>query len=393
MDKVHLAAAQWITGSFPDSPCNALLSIASLEPLQVNLDKLSYCTALRLIMLHPSSGIAKGHKPVQAITTQSAGRLHIQGSRIYTEPPFSKGRSSAKLGPLSTLRDIPLPSHEGQHFDDKSPPGSHAINIYRSQIQTIAIPTKPKGADETAFEEWTSQVVHILDPILQETCLIVITSPPTNIKQQKGVHCSILLCHNQRPIVTTKHWSLSNHHELSLVGLIDSLPTLLQNTGDVTILLHNKSATQTLFNEKTTINGHYVMSFNKAILPWLWNPMNRIFIGWIPANYSTPAIKPYILKLGKTRLNSPPLTYYSAATSWRLTKEALITEAHILLHPKTQGKHFPDLGISLRKQKLRFIMASKNNIGTINACPNMPCPHGTILRQQTMAEPLNLLPL
>ncbi|KAF8622423.1 hypothetical protein AX15_007030 [Amanita polypyramis BW_CC] len=299
MDKVHLAAAQWITGGFPDSPHNALLSIASLKPLQVNLDKLSYCSVLRLIMIHPSSSIAKGHKPVHSITTQSAGHLHIQGAHIYLEPPFSKGRSSTKCGPLSALRDIPLPSQEGQHFDNNLPPGSRVIDLYQSQIQTIDVPTKPKNADETVFEDWKSQVAHILNPILQETCLIVIASPPTNVKRQTGAHRSIILHHNQPPIVTTKQWSLSNHHELTLAGLIDSLPTLLHNTGDVTILLHNKSATQTLFNEKTTINGHYVMSFNKIILPWLQNPTNRIFIGWIPANYSTPIIKPYILKLAQ----------------------------------------------------------------------------------------------
>ncbi|KAF8621720.1 hypothetical protein AX15_007554 [Amanita polypyramis BW_CC] len=154
MDKVHRAAARWITGGFPDSPHNALLSISSLELLQINLDRLSYHTVLRLIMLHPASGIAKGHKPIQTLSTQSAGCLHIQGDHIYTEPSFSKGRISAKLGPLSALRNIPLPTHKGQHFDDDAPPGSCAIDLYCSQIQTLAIPTKPKDADETAFEEW-----------------------------------------------------------------------------------------------------------------------------------------------------------------------------------------------------------------------------------------------
>ncbi|KAF8623913.1 hypothetical protein AX15_006134 [Amanita polypyramis BW_CC] len=361
MNKVHLAAARWITGGFPNSPGNALLSIASLDPLQVNLDRLSYQMALRIIMLHPSSGISKGHKPVQSITTQSAGHLHIQGDHIYTEPPYSKGWSSSKLGPLSALRDIPLPSHEGAHYDDKSPPGSRAINLHRHQIQTIAIPSKPKSAKEADIENWKTQVAHILDPILMETCLIVTASPPTNVRRQKGVHCSIILRHNQTPIVSAKHWSLSNHHELLLVGLIDSLPTLLESLGDVTILLQNKSATQTLFNKKTTINGHYVMSFNKTILLWLHMPTNRLFIGWIPASYSSPAIKPYILKLGKAHISAPSPTYFSTATSWRLAKEALITEAYTSLHPKTRGKHFPDLGISPCKQKLHFILATQNN--------------------------------
>ncbi|KAF8621726.1 hypothetical protein AX15_007548 [Amanita polypyramis BW_CC] len=39
---VHLATARWISGGFPDSPKNALLSIASLDPIQVTLERLSY---------------------------------------------------------------------------------------------------------------------------------------------------------------------------------------------------------------------------------------------------------------------------------------------------------------------------------------------------------------
>ncbi|KAF8623176.1 hypothetical protein AX15_006478, partial [Amanita polypyramis BW_CC] len=314
MDKVHLAAACWITGGFPDSPRNALLSIASLEPLQINLDRLSHRTALRLMMIHPASSIAKGHNPISSLQAKSVGRLHILGGCIHTEPPFSQGCNSTKMGPITALRDLLLPSLEGQHFDDDSPPGSRVIDLHHSQIQTLDIPPKPKDADETVFENWKSQVAHILDPILQETCLIIVASLPINIKRQKGVHRSILLNSNQCPIVSTKHWPLSNHHELTMAGLMDSLPSLLQYSGDVTILLHNKSATQSLFNEKATINGHYMVMFNKLIKPWLQTPTNRLFIGWIPANYTSPAIKPYILKLGAKHIASTPPIYYSAAT-------------------------------------------------------------------------------
>ncbi|KAF8622450.1 hypothetical protein AX15_007004 [Amanita polypyramis BW_CC] len=310
MDKVHLAAARWITGGFPDSPRNALLSIASLEPLQINLDWLSYHTTLRLMMIHPASSIAKGHNPISSLQTQSAGRLHILGGRIHTEPPFTQGCNSTKLGPLTALRDLPLPSLEGQHFDDDLPPGSRATDLYCSQIQTLDIPPKPKDADETTFKNWKSRVAHILDPILQETCLIIVASPPTNVKRQKGVHRSILLNPNQCPSVTTKHWPLSNHHEITLAGLMDSLPNLLLHSGDVTILLRNKSATQSLFNEKATINGHYIVTFNQIIQPWLQTPTNRLFISWIPANYTTPVIKPYILKLGVKHIASAPPIYY-----------------------------------------------------------------------------------
>ncbi|KAF8627718.1 hypothetical protein AX15_004276 [Amanita polypyramis BW_CC] len=90
MDKVHLAAARWITGGFPNSPRNALLSIASLEPLQVNLDKLSYRTMLRLIMLHPSSGITKGHKTIPSLTTQSSGASTSKAPISIPNPPFLK---------------------------------------------------------------------------------------------------------------------------------------------------------------------------------------------------------------------------------------------------------------------------------------------------------------
>ncbi|KAF8625288.1 hypothetical protein AX15_005461 [Amanita polypyramis BW_CC] len=46
LEKIHLAVARWITGGFLDSPRNALLSITSLNPLQVMLDKLYFQSSL-----------------------------------------------------------------------------------------------------------------------------------------------------------------------------------------------------------------------------------------------------------------------------------------------------------------------------------------------------------
>ncbi|KAF8621455.1 hypothetical protein AX15_007784, partial [Amanita polypyramis BW_CC] len=261
MDKVHLAAARWITGGFPDSPQNALLSITSLDPLQIALDKLSYCSALCLIMIHPSVGVIKGHKPISNLTTPTTGHLHIQATHIHSKPPYIKGCNSSKMGPITALQNILLPSTKPPCYDDDSQPGTHAIDLYHSQINTIEIPPKPKAATD----KWKAQVAHILEPMLQETCLIILASPPTNMVQQKGLYCSILLHPNQPHLITTKHLPLSNHHELTLAGLIDSLPMLLQSTRDINILLWNQAAMFSLFNERTTINAHYRLSFNQAI--------------------------------------------------------------------------------------------------------------------------------
>ncbi|KAF8633835.1 hypothetical protein AX15_001212 [Amanita polypyramis BW_CC] len=163
------------------------------------------------------------------------------------------------------------------------------------------------------------------------------------------------------PQAFTQHLPFSNHHELSLAGLITNLPTALTCEGDFTILLRNQAACFTLFNERNSLNAHYRFEFNNIIQPWLHNPHNRLFIGWLPAGIPTPLIQHLMMDLGKSKQRSPPPTYYSPATSWRLAKEQGKRDSLATLHPKTWGKHFPDLGILSRNPKLRFINAARNN--------------------------------
>ncbi|KAF8624101.1 hypothetical protein AX15_006044 [Amanita polypyramis BW_CC] len=189
LDKVHLAAVRWISGGFPDSPKNALLSITSLDPIQVTLEKLSYHTALCIKMIHPSTGIAQGHKTHPNFSRPLAGKLHILDSSIIIEPPFTKGRNSSTKGPLSALRDLPLLTLDRQNHNDLHPPGMCAIDLFKDRINHIDIPGRPKED----LDEWKTVVTHILTPILQETCIVVVASPPTNIKRQKGlVHPALL---------------------------------------------------------------------------------------------------------------------------------------------------------------------------------------------------------
>ncbi|KAF8624526.1 hypothetical protein AX15_005837 [Amanita polypyramis BW_CC] len=140
LEKVHLAAACWITGGFPDTPKHALLSIASLDPLWVTLDKLSYRAAMRIHMIHPNTGIADGHKARPSFLKPSTGILHIQGQTIIREPPFTKGRQSATKGPLVAIRDTTLPTLPRRHHDDSQLPGTRAIDLYADRIQFLDIP-------------------------------------------------------------------------------------------------------------------------------------------------------------------------------------------------------------------------------------------------------------
>ncbi|KAF8621968.1 hypothetical protein AX15_007369, partial [Amanita polypyramis BW_CC] len=194
-------------------------------------------------------------------------------------------------------------------------------------------------------EEWTAIVAHIITPILQERCLVVVASPPTNVKRQTGVVRTILLQPNATPVATTEQLPFSNHHELSLAGLITNLPWALTSEGNFTILLRNQSACYTLFNERNALNAYYQLEFNNIIHPWLTNPRNRLFIGWLPAGIPTPPLLPYVLNLSKLKQHSVPPTYYSPATSWRLAKERAKLDTLDHLRPKTWGKHFPDLGV------------------------------------------------
>ncbi|KAF8621692.1 hypothetical protein AX15_007581 [Amanita polypyramis BW_CC] len=208
-----------------------------------------------------------------------------------------------------------------------------AIDLFKDQINYIDIPSQPKEN----LDEWKTKVTNILTPILNENCILVVASPPTNIKRQKGLVCTIILQPGSMPKVFTQHLTYSNHHELTLAGLIDNLPTALTITGDVTILLHNQAAIYTLFNERNTLNAYYHHEFNNTIHLWLTNTNNQLFLGWLPAGIPLPIIQPYILKLGKQRQQGTPPMYYTLATSWCLAKE------------------------QARRGKLRFITAAKNN--------------------------------
>ncbi|KAF8621460.1 hypothetical protein AX15_007779, partial [Amanita polypyramis BW_CC] len=225
-------------------------------------------------MIHPSAGIAQGHKIRSTFLKPSTGKLHIQGPNIIAEPPFTKGRQSMNKGPLTALRDITLPALSQTQFDDTQLPGTRAIDLFSDRIIFIDIPPRPKEERE----EWTSTIAHIITPILQERCLVIVASPPTNVKRQTGVVCTILLQPNATPMATTQHLPFSNHHELSLAGLITNLPRALTSKGNFTILLRNQAACSTLFNECNSLNAYYQLEFNNIIHLWLTNPRNRLFI-------------------------------------------------------------------------------------------------------------------
>ncbi|KAF8631723.1 hypothetical protein AX15_002228 [Amanita polypyramis BW_CC] len=323
-------------------------------------------------MIHPSAGIAQGHKTRTNFLRPSLGRLHIQGPNITIEPPFTRGCQSMTKGPLTALRDLTLPTLTRPNYDDAQLPGTRAIDPFPERITLIDIPPQPKEDRE----QWTSTVAHIIAPILQERCLVVVASPPTNVKRQTGVVRTVLLHPNTSPVVTTTHLSLSNHHELSLAGLITALPQALSSEGDFTILLRNQAACYTLFNERNTLNAFYRLEFNTIIQPWLENPRNRLFIGWLPAGIPTPSLSRHILNLNKLKQRSAPPTYYSPATSWHLAKERARLDTLDLLRPKTWGKHFPDLGVLSRTPKLRFIMAAQNKPGLLSHLTYALTGHG-----------------
>ncbi|KAF8629712.1 hypothetical protein AX15_003311 [Amanita polypyramis BW_CC] len=116
-------------------------------------------------MIHPSVGIAHGHKPHPNFSRPSTGKLHISGSSIIMEPPFTKGRNSRTTGPLTALRDLPLPTLDRQNYDDLHPLGTRAIDLFKDRITHIDIPSHPKEN----LDDWKAMVSHILTPILNET--------------------------------------------------------------------------------------------------------------------------------------------------------------------------------------------------------------------------------
>ncbi|KAF8630510.1 hypothetical protein AX15_002880 [Amanita polypyramis BW_CC] len=54
------------------------------------------------------------------------------------------------------------------------------------------------------------------------------------------------------------------------------------------------------------INSHYGKEINRHLQAWFTNPLDHLYIGWLPAAYSPPAIKPYATKLGKLNMCCDP---------------------------------------------------------------------------------------
>ncbi|KAF8634659.1 hypothetical protein AX15_000798 [Amanita polypyramis BW_CC] len=95
-------------------------------------------------------------------------------------------------------------------------------------------------------------------------------------------------------------------------------------------------------------------------------------LGWIPMEYHPVNIKEYTINLSKLRRGGGPPTMLSAATAL----------------------HFPNLGLTNPKSKLRFIEATGNDTQPLAqlACTlTGHAPHWVLLHHQTILPKAHLL--
>ncbi|KAF8623780.1 hypothetical protein AX15_006190 [Amanita polypyramis BW_CC] len=323
--------------------------------MKVTLNKLYSHTGIRLALLHPSSGIAQQCNAPPLMHTPSSGVLHITPNRVLRKAPHVKGRNTKKLGPITALATSHLPLTPAIWHDYAYRPGMRAKDLYPNQIRTIPIPNR----NQDQPEQWLAEVKTLIDPLLLETTLVVLASPPANARRQKGVVQTILFTPGSPPQAQTIKLQMSNHHELTLAGIVHATPSLLTTTGHVNLLIRNQAALSTLFPKKNGPNSHYGHTFNSLALPWLQNQSNFLHLGWIPAQYVPNHLKHLFLNLGKLRPSAPHPATVTAPTAWRLIKEEQITLSAQTLSVK-RGAHWPDLGSAKRNHKLRFITAAQN---------------------------------
>ena len=163
--------------------------------------------------------------------------------------------------------------------------------------------------------------------------IIVLASPPANVKHQWGLYCLICITPNKPLQHTTKHLQLSNHHELTPAGILDAITSLTEHTGPVNILVHNKPALSTIFSTKHNINAHYAIQANKILLQWLnSSDNNKIYWGWFPMGYTHPTLCSLDLHLGKLCKKGTQPMHPLAATAHRIHKEEQKAQSQQFYH-------------------------------------------------------------
>ncbi|KIL71730.1 hypothetical protein M378DRAFT_20011 [Amanita muscaria Koide BX008] len=163
------------------------------------------------------------------------------------------------------------------------------------------------------------------------------------------------------------HPHTSNHHELTLIGLVDACERITLTRGHQFLLARNLSALLTITSPSLGRNRHYARTFDRLLKGWfLEDPSNTITLGWYPKEYNPEALKhlPNWTRAQRVTTNCPPASP-SAATLLRVAKATMTKTIRVRNARRKLGKHFPQLGpgpsAKQAKPHLRFINFTRND--------------------------------
>jgi hypothetical protein len=295
---VQHAAAKWITGGFRTSPSGALEMIAGLSPIRINLDKRYIRASVRLGMLQEGLGIRTFRLPPLSWDVPTMRTIRITRAAAFLMPPFSKARSCGP-GPIDALESATPLLWEPLSYHHLNSPGLRVTDIYPDRFRAWILPPRREPLDR-----WARGIEIIVEDHADHPTFFVLASPPGNIHKRSGAFGFVLHMPHQQDLYASHPCDATNHHELSLAGIVDCLRHLEGLSGHVSVLARNQAAISTILDSSHKVNRHYARTADQILRKWFSRDINNtITLGWIPKEYT-----PYRLEVLRTRLRISRIT-------------------------------------------------------------------------------------
>jgi hypothetical protein len=316
--------------------------IAGLAPLSLNLEKLYTKAAIRNQILHPHNGVKFLGFPPYELMDPTGLRLIAKRGQIIPIPPLNTPRQSKSVTALASLEKLAVPLLEDSPHDIVNRPGFRALDVHSARIKLIVYP--PKLDD---IQQWSDSVTTQIQGLIANTPTVyVLASNPGHLALRTGAYAFTITQPGLPDVSESDDKHVSNHHELSLWGLVSSLSAVIREgiVGPINILCRNQAAVSTILDVSSKHNRHYARSFNRLLSQWLEGSfLNSLTIGWLPKSFPHPVP---VLAQRKAKATRKPRdrdpTFKSAATLLYIAKRDMnIDWNNTANNPKYCGRSFP----------------------------------------------------
>ncbi|KIL53817.1 hypothetical protein M378DRAFT_19520, partial [Amanita muscaria Koide BX008] len=268
--------------------------------------------------LHPHTGVHQDYQLHEGALDHKGQTITTLGGEAFILPPYSRSRRTKQRGPLLELLSHTHSVYKPSPYDSV-PPGLRARDLFRDRIKRLHIP--PKGDD---IDAWIIEVSRVLDPVIQSPGFLVLASPPPDVRKGTGAYSVQVLPVTEEPPHST-HPHTSNHHELTMIGLVDACERITLTRGHQFLLARNLAALLTITSPSLGRNRHYARTFDRLLKGWFMeDPSNTITLGWYPKEYNPEALEhlPNWTRAARVSTGSPPASP-SAATHLRIAKATM----------------------------------------------------------------------